>query len=98
MQKGIRKKHQPFRGFLLAEIEHYVNPVTRKAHDRFHEISHLKLSLLDKTTPFSGKRTISSLSIHEAVGSKLVDNETLGYFFGLFLGAILSGPSQDRSI
>ncbi len=69
------------REFLMAEIEHYVDP-DRKQHPRFHEVSDIVLPLLDRETQLSGKTTPRIISIEQAIKSKIVDNETLGYFLG----------------
>lgn len=68
------------REFLMAEIEHFVDPETGKRHERFFEVSHLESPLLDKNTQMSGKTDATFMTIIEAVKSKIVDNETLGYF------------------
>ncbi|EOO02847.1 putative glycyl-trna synthetase protein [Phaeoacremonium minimum UCRPA7] len=68
------------REFLMAEIEHFVDPEGGKHHPRFHEVEDIKLKLLDRHTQLSGKTTITEVSIGDAVKTKLVDNETLGYF------------------
>ncbi|KAF1982446.1 glycyl-tRNA synthetase [Aulographum hederae CBS 113979] len=68
------------REFLMAEVEHFVDPESGKKHARFEEIKDVKLSLLDRETQLSGKSTPKTVSIGEAVSSKMVDNETLGYF------------------
>lgn len=83
------------REFLLAEIEHYVDPV-RKQHPRFGEVSDLVLPLLDRETQLSGKTTPQTISIEQAVKSKIVDNETLGYFLGRVM-LFLAKLGVDRS-
>jgi len=68
------------REFLMAEIEHFVDPDGGKKHARFHEVESIELALLDRETQLSGKTTVQRMPIGEAVKTKLVDNETLGYF------------------
>lgn len=68
------------REFLMAEIEHFVDPEGGKKHARFHEIEDIELVLLDRDTQLSGKTETKTVKIGEAVKSGLVDNETLGYF------------------
>lgn len=78
------------REFIMAEIEHYVDPQD-KSHERFGEVKDIKLPFLPKNVQQSGKTDITVLSVGEAVASKMVDNETLGYFLAriyLFLGKI----------
>lgn len=69
------------REFTMAEIEHFVDPL-EKTHERFQEVSSLTLSFLPKGTQQAGKGDITYMTIGEAVKSKMVDNETLGYFLG----------------
>ena len=68
------------REFLMAEIEHFVDPKGGKQHPRFSEVEHVELVLLDRDTQLAGKTTTKKVAIGEAVKSGLVDNETLGYF------------------
>ena len=68
------------REFLMAEIEHFVDPQGGKIHDRFQDVKDVKLSLLNRKTQLSGQTTVEEVAIGDAVSSKLVDNETLGYF------------------
>jgi len=79
------------REFLMAEIEHFVDPEGHKKHHRFHEVEDIELTLLDRDTQLSGQTTVRKVKIGEAVKSGLVDNETLGYFLArihLFLKKI----------
>ncbi|CAK7216124.1 hypothetical protein SEUCBS140593_002764 [Sporothrix eucalyptigena] len=93
------------REFLMAEIEHFVDPETRKSHERFAEVVDVKLPLLDRGTQLSGRTDVRLLSIGEAVhgetktGKSLVDNETLGYFLVriyLYLLKIGADPARVR--
>ncbi|QIW98357.1 hypothetical protein AMS68_003875 [Peltaster fructicola] len=68
------------REFLMAEIEHFVDPDGGKKHAKFARVRDVKLPLLSRTTQSEGGSTPTIISIGEAVDSKLVDNETLGYF------------------
>ena len=68
------------REFLMAEIEHFVDPDTNKKHAKFASIRDVKLPLLSRKTQSEGGSDPTVISIGEAVDSKLVDNETLGYF------------------
>lgn len=68
------------REFLMAEIEHFVDPEGGKKHPRFAEVADTELVLLDRHTQLSGKTTTQKMTIGEAVKNKVVDNETLGYF------------------
>ena len=68
------------REFLMAEIEHYVDPEGGKKHPRFQEVKDVKLVLLDREVQLAGKTEAKTLPIGEAVSTGLVDSETLGYF------------------
>lgn len=86
------------REFLMAEIEHYVDP-DNKSHSRFDEIKDLKLKFLPKGVQESGSNELTEKSLGEAVSSGMVDNETLGYFLARiysFLIKIGVDPSRLR--
>jgi glycyl-tRNA synthetase len=70
------------REFLMAEIEHYVDPEGGKKHARFHEIEDLELDLLDRDTQLSGSTKTKRMTVKKAVADRVIDNETLGYFLG----------------
>ncbi|KAF3806252.1 putative glycine--tRNA ligase [Colletotrichum gloeosporioides] len=79
------------REFLMAEIEHFVDPEGGKKHSRFVEVEDIELTLLDRHTQLSGKTDVRKMKIGDAVKNKVVDNETLGYFLArihLFLSKI----------
>ncbi|KAH6963849.1 hypothetical protein DER45DRAFT_554545 [Fusarium avenaceum] len=87
------------REFLMAEIEHFVDPESGKKHPRFHEVEDVELVLLDRDTQLSGKTTTRTVKIGQAVKEGLVDNETLGYFIArihLFLEKIGVDMSKLR--
>ncbi|KAL2201315.1 glycyl-tRNA synthetase [Corynascus similis CBS 632.67] len=84
------------REFLLAEIEHYVDP-EKKEHPRFCEVTELVLPLLDRETQLSGKTTPRHYTLKEAVRSRIIDNETLGYFLGRIMLFLLKlGVNQTK--
>ncbi|KAL6706688.1 Glycine--tRNA ligase 1, mitochondrial [Coniothyrium glycines] len=68
------------REFLMAEIEHFVDPEGGKKHKRFNEVKDVELELLNREVQLSGKTTVETTKIGDAVANKIVDNETLGYF------------------
>ncbi len=68
------------REFLMAEIEHFVDPESGKRHPRFAEVKDTKMTFLNRNVQLEGSTKAEELTIGEAVASKLVDNETLGYF------------------
>jgi len=87
------------REFLMAEIEHFVDPEGGKKHPRFSEVEDVELSLLDRHVQLSGSTQVTRMRIGKAVESGLVDNETLGYFLAriqLFLSKIGADLSKVR--
>ncbi|KAF1813512.1 glycyl-tRNA synthetase [Eremomyces bilateralis CBS 781.70] len=68
------------REFLMAEIEHFVDPEGGKKHPRFDEVRNIELELLNREVQLAGKTDVERVSIGKAVEQKIVDNETLGYF------------------
>ncbi|EAQ91331.1 hypothetical protein CHGG_03266 [Chaetomium globosum CBS 148.51] len=87
------------REFLMAEIEHFVDPEGHKKHHRFHEVEDIELEFLDRHVQLSGKTTTTKLTVGKAVKDGLVDNETLGYFLArihLFLKKIGIDQSKIR--
>lgn len=84
------------REFLMAEIEHFVDPENKK-HDRFHEVAHVELTFLPKDVQQAGSTTPVKLSIGEAVKTGMVDNETLGYFIArIYQFLIKIGVDENR--
>jgi glycyl-tRNA synthetase len=84
------------REFLMAEIEHFVDPDGGKKHPRFDEVRHVELTLLNRKVQLEGKTDVEQMSVGDAVKTGLVDNETLGYFLAriqLFLDKL----GVDRS-
>ena len=87
------------REFLMAEVEHFVDPEGGKKHERFHEIEDVEIVLLDRHVQLSGKTDLKKMSIGQAVKDKVVDNETLGYFLArifLFMKKIGVDESKMR--
>ncbi|KAL8848697.1 MAG: hypothetical protein Q9221_006307 [Calogaya cf. arnoldii] len=87
------------REFLMAEIEHYVDPEGGKKHPRFDEVADVKLALLDRKVQLSGSTDTTEMTIGEAVKSGTVDSETLGYFITrihLFLLRLGTDPKKIR--
>lgn len=87
------------REFLMAEIEHFVDPEGGKKHPRFAEVANIELVLLDRHTQLSGKTITQKMTIGNAVKNKVVDNETLGYFLArihLYLERIGADMSKVR--
>lgn len=102
--KSFRNEISPRQGllrvreFTMAEIEHFVDPLDKK-HARFDEVKDVVLALLPKDVQMEGKTTITHMTIGDAVGQGIVDNETLGYFLArtqLFLTKIGIDPERMR--
>lgn len=68
------------REFLMAEIEHFVDPEGGKKHPRFNEVKDIELTLLNRRTQLDGRTDVEKLAIGMAVSAGIVDNEVLGYF------------------
>lgn len=85
------------REFLMAEIEHFVDPEGGKKHPRFNEVKDVELVLLDRKVQLEGRTEVKRLTIGEAVSTRLVDSESLGYFIArihLFLKRL--GVDQEK--
>lgn len=84
------------REFLMAEIEHYVDPLDKK-HHRFDEVADVEITALPKGVQEQGSTQTQRVRIGDAVASGMIENETLGYFIGriaLFMRRI--GINDDR--
>ncbi|KAL4890428.1 hypothetical protein BDV59DRAFT_204386 [Aspergillus ambiguus] len=87
------------REFLMAEIEHYVDPESGKKHSRFEEVKDIEMSLLPREVQLSGSTETVRMTIGKAVETGMVDNETLGYFIAriqLFLLKLGVDPTKLR--
>ncbi|KAK4935509.1 Glycine--tRNA ligase 1, mitochondrial, partial [Elasticomyces elasticus] len=84
--KSFRNEISPRQGllrvreFLMAEIEHYVDPESGKKHEKFADVKDTKLTLLNRHTQLAGSEKTEVMTVGEAVSKKVIDNETLGYF------------------
>lgn len=84
------------REFLMAEIEHFVDPLD-KSHAKFHEVENLELRFLPKSVQEAGETQLITKTIGEAVRSGMVDNETLGYFIArIYLFLVKIGVDTER--
>lgn len=87
------------REFLMAEIEHFVDPEAGKRHPRFSEVKDVELVLLDRKVQLEGRTDVRRITIGEAVSTGLVDSESLGYFIArihLFLKRLGVDPEKLR--
>jgi glycyl-tRNA synthetase len=85
------------REFTMAEIEHFVDPLSKK-HARFSEVAMQKLPLYSADAQLEGKG-VTEITMGEAVAQGIVNNETLGYFMVriyLFLIKIGIDPARLR--
>ncbi|CUM66680.1 uncharacterized protein PRCAT00004356001 [Priceomyces carsonii] len=84
------------REFLMAEIEHYVDPED-KTHSKFDDIKDIKLKFLPKNVQESGSNELVEMTVGEAVRTGMVDNETLGYFIArIYLFLVKIGVDSNR--
>jgi glycyl-tRNA synthetase len=77
------------REFTMAEIEHFVRG-DRKQHPKFASVANLKLYFFPREAQL-GDRKALEMTIGQAVGQGIVNNETLGYYMArtaLFLWSI----------
>eukprot|EP00816_Leptocylindrus_hargravesii_P003166 CAMPEP_0196823322 /NCGR_PEP_ID=MMETSP1362-20130617/86987_1 /TAXON_ID=163516 /ORGANISM="Leptocylindrus danicus, Strain CCMP1856" /LENGTH=704 /DNA_ID=CAMNT_0042203153 /DNA_START=23 /DNA_END=2137 /DNA_ORIENTATION=+ len=100
---GFRNEISPRSGllrvreFTMAEIEHFVNP-DDKAHPSFGNVKDKELVLFGRDDQLGSGKT-KTMAIGEAVATKLVNNETLGYFMArtqLFMEKIGMDPARLR--
>jgi glycyl-tRNA synthetase len=95
LRSGLLRVHE----FLMAEIEHFVDPEGGKKHPLFHEVQDIELSLLDRKVQLAASSQVETMTIGKAVSTGLVDDETLGYFLAriqLFLLKIGVDESKIR--
>ncbi|OCK76149.1 glycyl-tRNA synthetase-like protein [Lepidopterella palustris CBS 459.81] len=87
------------REFLMAEIEHFVDPESGKKHPRFEDVKDVELELLNRSVQLAGKTHVETTPISKAVSEGIVDNETLGYFLARiqqFLLKLGADPTKIR--
>lgn len=85
------------REFTMAEIEHFCDP-SDKSHAKFSDIESTQMILYSACNQMDGK-SAEKITIGEAVRSKLVANETLGYFMARiqkFLASVGIDPDKLR--
>ena len=64
----------------MAEIEHFVDP-TDKSHSKFEDLADLQIRLYSANNQMNGEPA-QLVRLGDAVRTKLINNETLGYFIG----------------
>ncbi|XP_017764009.1 PREDICTED: glycine--tRNA ligase isoform X2 [Eufriesea mexicana] len=85
------------REFTMAEIEHFCDP-NEKNHHKFETVRDLSLLLYSACHQMDGK-SAEYITLGDAVLTKLIANETLGYFMGriyLFLVKVGIDPKRLR--
>lgn len=83
------------REFTMAEIEHFVD-ANDKSHPKFSEIENIELTLYSAKNQVSGEPA-QVVKVGDAVRSKLVNNETLGYFLArIYLFMTKCGVRKDK--
>eukprot|EP00743_Colponemidia_sp_Colp-15_P002864 GILK01003102.1.p1 GENE.GILK01003102.1~~GILK01003102.1.p1 ORF type:complete len:703 (-),score=136.42 GILK01003102.1:135-2201(-) len=101
---GFRNEISPRAGllrvreFTMAEIEHFLNP-NDKRHPKFHEVKDMKLNLFPQDNQVTTGKIVNTVSLEEAVSSRMINNETLAYFMArthLFLVKIGIRPDCLR--
>src|ERR1700734_818447 len=79
----------------MAEIEHFVDP-NDKTHPKFETVADLKVQLYSAVNQMSGESP-QLIRLDDAVRTKLINNETLGYFIGrIYLFMIKVGIDKNR--
>lgn len=85
------------REFTMAEIEHFCDP-NNKSHPKFETVKDLNVLLHSACNQMDGK-SAQHMTLGDAVLTKLIANETLGYFMGriyLFLIKVGIDPKKLR--
>ncbi|KAJ8311791.1 hypothetical protein KUTeg_010659 [Tegillarca granosa] len=83
------------REFTMAEIEHFCDP-SNKDHPKFASVADLEVLLYSACNQMDGKPP-EKKTIGDAVKSKLIANETLGYFMArIFLFMVKCGVDPKR--
>ena len=83
--------------FMLADIEHFVDPDSEKNHDGFFEVEHLKIPVFTREMSKASDWNTKFITISELLHSGEIKNQIIGYFLGrvyLFLHRI--GMNQDN--
>lgn len=84
------------REFEMAEIEHFVDPKKKNDFEKFHDVAELKVFLYSACDQMNG-RPSQEVTLREAVSSKMVANETLGYYIGrIHMFLLKMGVAKDK--
>jgi glycyl-tRNA synthetase len=85
------------REFQMAEVEHFCDP-NDKTHPKYDDIKHIELNLYSACAQVDGQPP-RYVKIEDAVNSKLINNQTLGYFMAkifLFMTGCGINPKKLR--
>ncbi len=63
----------------MAEIEHFVDPLN-KDHAKFFMVKNMKIPLWSAASQEQNGPTEKNITMEEAIGTKVIGNETLAYF------------------
>ncbi|EOA16223.1 hypothetical protein CARUB_v10004365mg [Capsella rubella] len=84
------------REFLLAEIEHFVDP-ENKSHPKFPDVESLEFLMFPREEQEKSGQSAKKLCLGEAVAKGTVNSETLGYFIGrVYLFLVCLGIDKER--
>ncbi|XP_020875112.1 glycine--tRNA ligase, mitochondrial 1 [Arabidopsis lyrata subsp. lyrata] len=84
------------REFLLAEIEHFVDP-ENKSHPKFPDVELLEFLMFPREEQEKSGQSAKKLCLGEAVAKGTVNSETLGYFIGrVYLFLVHLGIDKER--
>ena len=64
----------------MAEIEHYVDPSSNKAHPRYDKVKTVELNLLDRATQESGRTDTKPMTVATALEQNILQNQTMAYY------------------
>ena len=79
----------------MAEIEHFIDP-NNKTHPKFQTVADLQIQLYSAENQANG-HSAQLIRLGDAVRSRLIDSETLGYFLGrIYLFLIQIGIDRNR--
>jgi glycyl-tRNA synthetase len=81
--------------FTIAEIEHFLDPLD-KTHPKFETVADLEIPLYSAIDQTNG-HSAQLVRLDDAVRSRLINNETLGFFIGrIYLFLIKIGIDKNR--
>eukprot|EP00919_Chromeraceae_sp_WS-2016_P025034 GHVR01059191.1.p1 GENE.GHVR01059191.1~~GHVR01059191.1.p1 ORF type:complete len:540 (+),score=118.51 GHVR01059191.1:539-2158(+) len=98
---GFRNEISPRAGllrvreFVMAEIEHFVDPLN-KTHSKFKYVKDTTLPLLTQDRQINDLGPLTDMTLENAVSQKLIANETLAYFMArTYIFLLKNGISSE---